>query len=190
MAKRAGFFCRLRGRRCAVAARRGAHDLARRCNFRFRQRSGAGLVCVGHRCHTRLFVISIFVARLGAGEIWRTSQADQRRCRQRWPVLSVRAAPGAAVPVLRREPGDGADLDQDLAVLLGQPTGHVGRHSGVCECGHPACTNQFAQRHHFSGNFGFVRASGYLPDHREKNSRCVQGPQGVRTLCQRQAEVV
>jgi hypothetical protein len=42
------------------------------------------------------------------------------------------------VPVLRHQPGDGADGDACHHLLVGQPAGHAGRHAGVRERRHAA----------------------------------------------------
>ncbi len=129
-------------------------------------------------------------ARQHRGALSQPLGRDQRRRGQRRGVLPVHAAAGAAGALLRHQPGDGPDQDEDADLLLGQSAWHAGRHGGVCERGHAAGATGVAARHFEPGADWFVCAAGPVPAGGAQGGRGFRAPQGLRPLGQREAETL
>ena len=84
-------------------------------------------------------------------------------------VLPVHPAPGAHIPVLHHQPGDGSDYHQGIDLLSRQPGRDAGRDHRVRERGYTNRQNRATQGYCITGIDPVFRTAGHLPAVGEKD---------------------
>ena len=175
----AGIPARLRRHGCRVAAGRVVADPGRRRRLRAGARHAAGVVRVVDWRHAGLSVRTLHLPGLGAGPAGPSAREAERGRppRRRLPPGHLAAAAGA--PVLGRQPGDGADTDRHLDLLLGQPARHAASHGHLCLRRHAAdavpCRPGARDRPRAAGWLFAVRQA---PGGRHQRAACLQALEG------------
>ena len=175
------FPCLRRGHRI-VAAGRGTDDAPGRRDIRATRRYHHRVFCLLDRRHARFPGQPIPAARLGAGEVRRTADRDQRGGRARGRFLPLHLAPDPGDPVFRHQSVDGPDADPDLDLLSGKPGRHARGHDRLRQRGHTVGPDHVAEGHSVAGVARRFRVAGDFPDHRQENCRLGQGTQGLREM--------
>src|SRR5437867_10695275 len=134
------------------------------------------------RRHARIPHFALPPARLGAAALRQGAAGSQRADRKGGRVLSVLVAPDPGDPVLRHQPGHGADAAPRPDFLLGKPARHARRYPGLRECRDPAGENRCAGGHSFVAADRSFPAARVFPAARKKSRRRRQRAARVRAL--------
>ncbi len=175
----------LRGLRCgdrAVPAGCDDHDPGGRGHLRPALGHAHRVICLQHRSNPCVPGFPVPVPRCRTQKARRPAARDQRRGGARGRVLLVHAAARSGVSVLRDQPRDGVDADQDPHLLLGQPDRHAPGHPRVRERGHPACADRIPPGHPVPVPADLLCAPRHLPADRQEDHRLDQGAQGLREV--------
>ena len=178
----AGLFRGVRAGCCAVTARRGYFDPGGWREFWSGHRHFGGLNCFDHRSHTGHAGSALPDSGCDYRALRPKIGRGQQRHRERRRAVSVYPAAHSGVSVFRGQPADGADPHPHLDLLLGQPAGDAGRHSGVCECWYATGQSGLAARGAVARLDWFVCAARVAAAWHQMGIWFFQAPQGVCAL--------
>ena len=165
-----------------VAARRGHHDP--RCGRHVWPAMGRriGFLRLRHWRHHRLRRGALRVARLRPASLRKTELGRRRGHAEGRSVLSNGASPGADLPFLPGQSGDGAHRDPGDDLLLGQPAGDAAGHDRLRQRRHSTRADQDAFRRGIACAARIVCAAGHFSAVGEVRAGPDQGAQGVPPL--------